>query len=126
MMSLKAGGITIDGLKLWRERHVIPHLGIEEQNIRMSDGTMVTEVKYQKWVIECDFDYLRDEVLKELIPILRKDSFPVQFVPPDTNSPVTANFHCTVKPRPIIREWDFGTKPPSPMWAEIVFTLEEV
>lgn len=125
-MVLKSGGIILGGLELWRSKGTTPYIIEATKRIRMADGSLIAEGQYRKWAIDCAYDYLPDDVLKELFTILQSDEFLVTFMPPTSSTSITAMFSCVALPKPQVRGWDRSQEEARPVWVDIRFNIEEV
>lgn len=118
--------LIINGVTLPETRNNKYKCYIHEHNddIRMCDGTLVTEVGYGYYVIDYAFDYLSDAIYRSLIAVLQsREPIDTMFLPNDNSTELQRGmFKCTKRPQP---EYAFS-RGGKPFWHNIAFTLEGV
>jgi hypothetical protein len=91
--------------------------------LTMASGRTVTELAYEKWKIIYACDYLKPDMMRQLMSDLRfGNRVSVRFLPPDSDDLLAAVFICTARPMPTYAFSRDGT----PFWHDIKFTLEGV
>ena len=93
------------------------------EDIRMISGGLVTEVRASVKVIEYSYDYMGNDLLRQLLSALRsRKDLNVQFLDPVADVLQQSSFRCTKQPAPQFAFAKNGTG----LWHNISFTLEEV
>jgi len=88
----------------------------------MISGRKVKEIRGRKWIIEYNYDYFDDAMLRACLAALRSDELLlVDFLVPESEGRQTANFLCTKEPAPYFA---FATDGKG-YWHNIGFMLEE-
>lgn len=95
-------------------------LGVQKE---MGSGRMVTELRGKVQIIQWSYDYLGDELCRPLLAILRSGtSFPVSYLPDNSNELLTSTFLKTSLTPPTFAFSRSGRA----YWHKIAFTLREV
>lgn len=93
------------------------------QSIEMISGRMVQEIRGTVQIIEWEYDYLGNDMMRQLNAVLRSGrSFPVAYLPDEGDNLIVANFLTTDFPAPEFAFSRNGT----PYWHNVVFKLREV
>lgn len=93
------------------------------QDVEMISGRMVKEYRGRVWVIEYNADFIRNDMLRSIMAVLRGDaSFTVTFLPDNSDTMETSTF-ITESITPPAFEFDrYG----NPYWDGLAFSLREV
>ena len=121
---LKTDKLTV---QMPRERLSVPREEEEAEHNRMMDGSLTSEIKYSYRTIEFVYDYLPQDILEHVKEILKSETIEVTYYPQGSAEMATGIYSCT-EPIQIgeIRDWDFSTPVPTPLWADVTFKLEAV
>ena len=93
------------------------------QQIEMISGRMVQEVRGTVQMIEYSYDYMGNDLMRQLNAVLRSgNSFTVAYLPDESDEMQVSMFLCTDFPQP---EFSFA-KNGVPYWHNVSFTLREV
>ena len=91
--------------------------------VDMVSGRRVLEVRGQVQIIEYEYDYMGHELMRQVMAVLRSGkSFPVAYLPDDSDSLVVSTFLTQDFPTPTFAFSRSG----KPYWHNISFTLREV
>ena len=91
--------------------------------IEMISGRMVEEVRGQVQMIEYSYDYMGNQLMRQLLEVLRSGvAFPVAYLPDGGDSLVVSTFLTESFPTPAFAFSRSGT----PYWHDVAFTLREV
>lgn len=91
--------------------------------IEMISGRMVEEVRGQVQMIEYSYDYMGNQLMRQLLEVLRSGAaFPVAYLPDGGDSLVVSTFLTESFPMPAFAFSRSGT----PYWHDVAFTLREV
>lgn len=93
------------------------------QQIEMISGRVVQEVRGTVQIIEYSYDYMGNDLMRQLNTVLRSgQSFPVAYLPDSGDSLVVSTFLTVDFPVP---EYAFS-RGGSPFWHNVAFQLREV
>ena len=91
--------------------------------VDMISGRRVFEVRGQVWVIEYEYDYMGNDLMRQVLSVLRSGkSFPVVFLPDNSNTMESSVFLTQDFPTPSFA----FSKAGAPLWHNVSFTLREV
>lgn len=91
--------------------------------LRTIGGRMVTELRGFYWKISYSYDYLGNDVTRQILKKIRSSStISCTFLPDDSEDYVTADFKCTSYTPPTVAFSYDGTA----MWHNLAFVLESV
>lgn len=91
--------------------------------VDMISGRRVFEVRGQVWVIEYEYDYMGNDLMRQVLGVLRSgQSFTVTFLPDIGDTMQTSTFLTQDFPTP---QFAFG-KGGVGLWHNVSFTLREV
>lgn len=93
------------------------------QQIEMITGRIVQEIRGTVQIIEYSYDYMGNDLMRQLNEVLRSGApFPVAYLPDGADEMVSSMFLCTDYPTP-----DFAwSRNGVPYWHNVSFTLREV
>ena len=104
-------------------RRYFAYEDILKVQLQMASGRMVEEIRGKVWVIEYTYDTMTNEMLRELLAILRgAGGFQVAFLPDNSDEPITGTVLCTKQPKPAYAMDHQGEA----VWTNVSFTLREV
>lgn len=93
------------------------------QAVDMITGRRVLEVRGRVWMIEYEYDYMGNGLMRQLNQVLRGDkAFTVAFLPDSGNEMLVSEFLTESFPIP---EYAFS-RTGAPYWHNVAFTLREV
>lgn len=93
------------------------------QQVEMISGRLVEEVRGHVQMIEYAYDYMGNELMRQVLEVLRSGtSFPVAYLPDEGNQLVSGIFLCTSITQPTMAFSRRGV----PYWHNFSFTLREV
>lgn len=93
------------------------------EQIDMISGRRVTEVRGHVWKIEYAYDYMGNELTRQLLSALRSGAaLTVQYLPDSSDTLQTSTFICEDLTPPVFAFSRSG----KPFWHDIAFTLREV
>lgn len=93
------------------------------QQIEMITGRIVQEIRGTVQIIEYSYDYMGNELMRQLNEVLRSGApFPVAYLPDGTDEMESSIFICTDFPVPEFAFSRYGV----PYWHNVAFTLREV
>lgn len=93
------------------------------QQVDMISGRRVTEIRGNVQIIEWSYDYMGNDLMRQLNTILRSGkSFTVTYLPDDSDTMRTGTFITDSFPQP---EYAFS-RGGKPFWHNVSFTLREV
>lgn len=91
--------------------------------VDMISGRRVFEIRGNVWIIEYEYDYMGNDLMRQVNAVLRSGkSFPVAFLPDDSNTMSTSTFLTQDFPMPSFAFSRNG----NPYWHNVSFTLREV
>lgn len=94
-----------------------------ESQIEMISGRITREVRGHVWVIEWEYDYMGDALMRPLLAALRsRKSLEVSFLPDDSSDLLTSRFIVTSMKNPTFAFAKGGKA----YWHNIEFKLREV
>lgn len=90
---------------------------------RMINSRLITEIRAYITVIEYNYDYFGNQLMRQCLSDLRsRGDLDVQYLSPTGDTLRQGRFRCTVQPAPTFAFAVGGV----PRWHNISFTLEEV
>ena len=91
--------------------------------VDMISGRRVYEMRGQVWIIEYEYDYMGNDLMRQLMGVLRSgQSFPVAFLPDNSDEMQPSTFLTESFPTPSFAFSQGGVG----LWHNITFTLREV
>ena len=91
--------------------------------VDMISGRRVLEVRGWVWIVEYSYDYMGNDLMRQVNAVLRSGrSFPAAVLPDDSDSLVSSMFLTDSFPQPY---YAFGRNG-KPFWHNVTFTLREV
>lgn len=119
MTQLIVGGVTLPETS--RDRYSCT-TELLTQQLEMSNGRIVEEVRGSVYVIRYEYDYMGNSLLRQLLSVLRAGgAFSVEFLPDDGQNMLTSLFVCTERPMPKFAFSRYGDA----LWHDVSFTLRE-
>ena len=92
-------------------------------SVDMISGRRVMEIRGSVQMIEYSYDYMGNDLMRQLNSVLRSgQSFPVSYLPDDSDSMAVSTFLTETFPQPTFAFSRAGV----PYWHNIAFTLREV
>ena len=94
-----------------------------KQQVEMISGRMVEEERGTVQMIEYSYDYMGNELMRQVLAVLRSGkSFPAAYLPDNGDHLVSSVFLCTSLTQPTFAFSRRGV----PYWHNFAFTLREV